>query len=272
LAIKKTIHIFAPITPPYSHLSGRKALSQQGLFFCPKLKFFNQKPYLCPLIHKEKEMDRASVYIDGTNFEYGLKQAAEIDNDWNQFHWIDFIKFFELFVPHLDVQKVIYFTAPPINVQKRNRQQLLLKANILLNGSRFQYVNGKYYEKPLLCPLCNSSYTMPEEKRTDVNISVQMMRDCALNNTDVLILVSADSDLMPPLISIKNDFPNKKIIVCFPPNRFSNDLNNFMKLNRFNVIRLEKNKGKFLASIMPDTVSQGAKSYTIPPEWKIVNS
>jgi len=181
-------------------------------------------------------MTRVTTYIDGFNLEYGLKQAASTHSDWQQFFWLDFVKFFEHFTPNQNLQKVYYFSAPPINTQKRNRQTLLLKANRLINGCRFEYILGKYYEKEVECPLCNSPYTVFEEKRTDVNISVQMMRDCAQDNTDVLILVSADSDLIPPLSAILKDYPNKKIIVCFPPNRFSNDINNFMKRNKSNVI------------------------------------
>jgi len=213
-------------------------------------------------------MTRVTVYIDGFNLEYGLKEAASINNDWKKFYWLDFVKFFEHFTPNQNLQKVFYFSAPPLNTQKRNRQSLLLKANRLINGDRFEYILGKYYEKNVVCPLCHSAYTVAEEKRTDVNISVQMMRDCAQNNTDVLILVSADSDLIPPLEAIRKDYANKKIIVCFPPNRFSNDINNVIKRNRGSVIRLERNKGKFLASIMPDVVSKNEKTYTIPSEWE----
>ena len=42
-------------------------------------------------------------------------------------------------------------------------------------------------------------FLRPEEKKTDVNISVRMIKDCIQDKTDKLILVSADSDLIPPL-------------------------------------------------------------------------
>jgi len=166
------------------------------------------------------------------------------------------------------LQKVVYFTATPLNIQKSSRQSALLSANKLLNGCRFEIIKGKYYDKQIVCPFCEAAISKPEEKRTDVNISVQIMGDCALNKTDNIVLVSADSDLVPPLEFIKKHFPDKKIKIYFPPNGFSSDLNNFLKNNKGKIVKLEYNKVKFFNSIMPDIVAKGDKTYTIPAKWK----
>jgi len=215
-------------------------------------------------------MERVTVYVDGFNFYYGLKRMKAVDNDWKKFYWIDFVKFFDHFLDRNQVlQKVVYFTTPPQNMQKSNRQGMLFLANKLLNGSRFEVIEGKFHDKEFICPICNSIYTRPEEKRTDVNISVQMMRDCAQNKTDVLILVSADSDLLPPLELITKDNPEKKIKIFFPPKGFSYDLNYFMKVNKRKVTLLKKHKVRFNNSIMPNIVTKDGISYTIPAKWNI---
>jgi len=215
-------------------------------------------------------MERVTVYIDGFNFYYGLKRAKASDSDWKQFYWIDFVKLFELFLAkHQVLQKVIYFTTPPINLHKRIRQELLLKANKMLNDNRFEVIEGKFYDKEILCPLCNKKFTRPEEKRTDVNICVQIMRDCALDLTDVLILISSDSDLVPSLEQSLTDYPNKRIKIYFPPKGFSNDMNHFMRTNKGKIILLEKNKPKFFKAIMPDTITKDGRTVTIPPKWKV---
>ena len=212
-------------------------------------------------------MERVTVYVDGFNFYYGLKRIKATDKDWKKFYWIDLVKFFDHFkMTNQVLEKVYYFTTPPLNILKRNRQRLLFLANKLLNGNRFEVIEGKFYEKDLVCPACHTKYTMPEEKRTDVNICARMMRDCSMNNTDVIILVSADSDLVPPLELIKKDYPDKTIKVFFPPKGFSNDLNNFMKGK---VLKLQKHKIRFTNSIMPDVVSADGKSYTIPEKWRV---
>jgi len=215
-------------------------------------------------------MERVNFYVDGFNFYYGLRRLKASDRDWQKFYWLDFVKLFEHFIGENQVlQKVYYFTAPPFSVSKSNRQTFLFEANMLLNGNRFEVVKGQFYEKQLICPVCKSIYTKPEEKRTDVNISVQMMGDCSLNNVDTLVLVCADSDLVPPLQFIKRHHPNKKIRVYFPPDNFSGALRDFMKANKGNVVRLERNKIKFLNSIMPDVVVKDGATQTIPAKWKL---
>ena len=214
-------------------------------------------------------MERVTVYVDGFNFYYGLKRQKSIDRDWNKFYWIDFVKFFEHFLNENQIlQKVVYFTATPLNVQKSSRQSALLNANKLINGNRFEIIKGKYYDKHIICPYCQAAISKPEEKRTDVNLSVQIMGDCALNKTDVVILVSADSDLVPPLEFVQKHFPNKRIKIYFPPTGFSSDLNNYLKNRKGKVIKLEHNKIKFFNSIMPDVVTKNGKTYTIPEKWK----
>jgi uncharacterized LabA/DUF88 family protein len=52
-----------------------------------------------------------------------------------------------------------------------------------------------------------------------------MMGDCSLNQTDVLVLVTSDSDLVPPVEFIQKSYTNKTVKVYFPPNSFCNDLN-----------------------------------------------
>jgi len=215
-------------------------------------------------------MEKTIVYVDGFNFYYGLKRQKAIDKDWKKFYWIDFVKLFEQFLGKNQIlEKVFYFTATPLNIQKSSRQSALLNANKLINNIRFEVIKGKYYDKHIICPFCKAAISKPEEKRTDVNISVQIMEDCVLNKVDNIVLVTADSDLLPPLLFIKRHFTNTKIKIYFPPNGFSSDLNNFLKTNKNKVVKLEHNKVKFINSILPDIVSKDGKTYTIPDKWKI---
>ena len=216
-------------------------------------------------------MERVNFYVDGFNFYYGLKDMKRIDSDWRKFYWLDYVKFFQNFTGNNQIlQKVIYFAAPPpFDTQGSNQQNLLFRANKLINSSRFEVVKGQFYKKNLTCKICKSNYTVYEEKRTDVNIAVRLMGDCSLNNVDTLVLVTADSDLVPPLEFLKEHYPEKKFRVYFPPAYFSVALDNFMKSCKKPVIRLERSKVKFLNSIMPDVVTGDGKTCTIPPKWKV---
>ena len=132
----------------------------------------------------------------------------------------------------------------------------------------FEIVRGKYINKPSQCPHCRASINRPEEKKTDVNLSVRMMGDCFKDRTDIVVLVSADTDLIPPIDFILNNFPNKKVKVFFPPTNHSFDISSFMMAHKVKVIRLESNACRFANAVMPDTVTAGEKSYTIPDNWK----
>ena len=99
---------------------------------------------------------RVTFYIDGFNFYYGLKRTKSIDPDWKAFYWIDFVKLFSQFLGKDQVlEKVIYFTASPLDPNKSSRQSALLNANRVLNPGKFEVVRGKYINKPIQCPSCS---------------------------------------------------------------------------------------------------------------------
>ncbi len=212
---------------------------------------------------------RVTFYIDGFNFYFGLKRAKKNDVLWNNLYWIDIVKLCESFLGEGQIlEKVIYFTASPLNPQKNSRQSAFLNANKLINGDRFEIVRGKYLDKQILCPYCKGSISRPEEKKTDVNISVRMIEDCVMNATDVVALVSADSDLVPPIEFIQRRFPNIGIKVYFPPTNYSNDIKDNLIHHRSKPVLMLKNLRRFTSAKMPDIVTLNGKTYTIPDKWK----
>ena len=217
--------------------------------------------------------NRVTFYIDGFNFYYGIRRSRKADPVWGSFYWIDIVKFCESFLGEgQELVKVVYFTASPMTPAKNSRQSAFLNANKLISGDRFEIIRGKYMDKPFECPNCSYTIHKPEEKKTDVNISVRMIEDCITDVTDTLSLVSADTDLIPPLEVIRRNYPQKKIKVYFPPSNFSRDINDYMitKLNSKPKL-LVKNQKRFVEAIMPDEVSKDVFKFTIPPKWKGIN-
>lgn len=215
-------------------------------------------------------MERINFFIDGFNFYHGLKRKIRIDSDWQKFYWLDFVKLFQQFIgDNQSLEKVYYFTAPPPDTEKLMRQRLLFKANSLVNGNKFEVIDGKFFPKMVKCKECHKNYKIYEEKHTDVNIAIKMIDDCLLANVDTIALVSADGDLLTPLNLINERFPNIKIRVYFPPANKSDALNNFMKSHKKRAVELGNSKGRFQYSVLPDTVTKEGITYTIPPEWKI---
>jgi uncharacterized LabA/DUF88 family protein len=191
------------------------------------------------------------------------------DPAWKQYYWIDLVAFANQFLSaDHELVCVKYFTASPLETEKEKRQSALFKANKYLNDGKIEFIKGKYYKKNIKCgSTCRNMFTIHEEKRTDVNISVEIMGDCAFDKTDLIILISADSDLVPPLEYVLNNFTNKRVKVFFPPCRKSADLMSLMRLNGEKVIFLDINELKFKKSKMPHTVTVGDNSVQIPTQW-----
>lgn len=214
-------------------------------------------------------MERVTFYIDGFNFYYGLKTEKSISHEWCKTYWIDIVKLCSQFIgPNQELMRVIYFTASPLNTESNKRQSAFLNANKAINGDKFEIVRGKYMPKTIKCPNCKYSIMRPEEKKTDVNISIRMVGDCIQDKTDKLILISGDSDLIPPIEFIIKNYPQKRIAVFFPPTISSTSLSNLMRKCGSKTIHLIKNLPKFIAAIMPDEVVDGDIKYVIPNKWK----
>lgn len=169
-------------------------------------------------VNYKEEKKRVIVYVDGFNFYYGLKSKR-----WKSFYWLDIVGFFESHLkPYQELVELVYFSAKPTGTQQRHRQGLLFQANKL--NPKFKLVLGKYLEKEITCRSCGSIIHSHEEKETDVRIATTILSDSYKKRCDIAIIVSADSDLVPPVEMIREFNPSQKVFVYFPPNRRSSNL------------------------------------------------
>lgn len=53
---------------------------------------------------------------------------------------------------------------------------------------------------------------------------MRLLEDAYSDRFDLAMLISADSDLVPPVESIRRDFPAKTVLVASPPKRWSSEL------------------------------------------------
>jgi uncharacterized LabA/DUF88 family protein len=164
-------------------------------------------------------MERIIAYIDGFNLYFGLKSSG-----WQRYYWLNLQKLAQnLLKPHQQLILTKYFTAhiskPP---DKQKRQSTYIEA--LESLSNFQIFYGKYQLNPRECNRCGFEDLVPNEKMTDVNIAVELLADAFQNQYDTALLISADSDLTPPIKRVKRLFPKKRITIAFPPNRSSKEL------------------------------------------------
>lgn len=170
-----------------------------------------------------QKTERVIVYIDGFNFYFGLRT-----NDWKCYYWLDYLKLANKLASRINAVNPTlvatkYFTARISSpFDKRKRQSDFLEALEVRGGIDIYF--GNYREKQYDCDKCKHPNLLSSEKQTDVNIAVQMLIDAYQDSFDTAILIGGDSDLVPPIKSIREIFPEKRVMACFPPNRSSKEI------------------------------------------------
>jgi uncharacterized LabA/DUF88 family protein len=167
--------------------------------------------------------ERVISYIDGFNLYFGIKAS-----DSRHHLWLDLVALSQnLSMPFQDIVEVKYFSSRISGPgSKQQRQSTYLDALGTLDKTVFKMFFGKYQDEPQKCRLCGGEDTVSHEKMTDVNIAVEMMRDAFQGRFDTALLISADADLCPPVRAIRTLFPEKRVVVGFPPSRRSSELGN----------------------------------------------
>jgi len=168
-------------------------------------------------------MLRLIAYIDGFNLYYGLKSKG-----WKRYYWLNLQKLVEnLRKPDQQLVMTKYFTARinSVDPARQRRQAIFLEA--LETFPNFRIFYGHYLSKPVSCFKCKRTWHTFEEKMTDVNIATELLVDAGDDRFDVAMIISGDSDLSPPLKVIRQSYPQKRLVIAFPPNRVSNHLKNF---------------------------------------------
>jgi uncharacterized LabA/DUF88 family protein len=162
------------------------------------------------------EKERVIAYIDGYNLYFGLKAAG-----WQRYLWLNLpLLAKNLLKPNQNLVFTKYFTSMVTYPEDKLRRQTLF-IDALRTQDNFEIFFGQFQTNPRLCRNCGNKEYVPQEKMTDVNIAVEMMKDAYQNAFDTALLISGDGDLTAPLVAIKDLFPEKRIIVAFPPQRKS---------------------------------------------------
>lgn len=214
------------------------------------------------------EKKRVVFYVDGFNFYFGIKEMSKHQPDWRKFYWIDIVKFFSRFLADDEELIVVnYFTARPKNKGKRIRQDMLMNCNKAINGDKLKLHYGKYQDKSMTCRAdngCGKEYMHWEEKQTDVSLAIKIIEDCHNNVCDKVVLVSGDSDFLPPLKLVKNYYHQVELSVFFPPFKYTSSIVNL----GVNILCLDRNKSRWNSALLPDVVELvNDKKYRKPTEW-----
>jgi uncharacterized LabA/DUF88 family protein len=203
-------------------------------------------------------MQRVVAYVDGYNLYYGLREKG-----WKWFYWLNIQSMVQnLLRPNQTLVSTKYFTTvikrPP---DRRKRQAVFLDALGTLDD--FEVFYGHWLSNPVTCHQCGHTYDAYHEKMTDVNIAVELMSDAFQDHLDLALLVSADSDLVGPVKAIRALFPRKRVVIAFPPARYSSALKDVAD----GYTRIARNL--LSKSVFPDkVVTPDGFVLSRPPEWR----
>ncbi len=203
-------------------------------------------------------MQKVIVYIDGFNLYFGIREIHRKD-----LYWLDAEKFSKnLLKDNQTLVNVKYFTSrikfPP---DKSSRQNTYIEA--LQTNSNIEVFFGKYQSTVSKCNSCGVPIYKMNEKKTDVNIAVELLFDAMQDHFETALLITGDSDLSGAVEKVVTNFPGKRIISVFPPQRVSDEL------KRVSTAYFNISKKILQSSQLPETIIK-PDGYTLkrPEHWK----
>jgi len=169
-------------------------------------------------VDSNKKVERTIVYVDGFNLYFGMMEAGFQDCKWLSIQKL----VSNLKRPEQSILDIKYFTSRVANnPDKQKRQTTYIEA---LESSDVKIIYGRYQVNDIECHRCGNIWREPNEKMTDVNIATQMIIDAYTDKYDTAILISGDSDLVPPIKAVHENFKSKRVVVFFPPKRSNNSV------------------------------------------------
>jgi uncharacterized LabA/DUF88 family protein len=199
---------------------------------------------------------RVNVYVDGFNLYHALDELHD-----DSLKWLCLRRLSESIIRGDEqVRSVKYFSAfatwMPDSMLRHRAYVEALKCE----GVKF--IEGNFKKKFLKCKVCGAQYHTHEEKETDVNIAIHLIKDTFLNEFDRAIVISADTDMASAVAMARQLSGTKRIDVVCPPGRFS-------RARSLNPL-FELPKGKIKAARLADKYVTGTgTSVSVPAKYRL---
>jgi hypothetical protein len=225
---------------------------------------------------------RAIAYVDGYNLYYSRLRGTS-------HKWLDLVALFREHIlkpqmPDIPLDVVKYFTAPAMGKFASHGQD-----SVTAQNEYHRALKSKYPDEIKIVPGYHTveearlmAYLEPpdknnrlsvwriEEKQTDVNIALSIYRDVAQGKADVVIICSNDSDLVPAVKAVQEDFPHCIVGLVAPlpePNGSRHRRSNTELERLANWTRHYIREEELLRSQLPDVVPTKKKAARKPPHW-----
>ncbi len=172
--------------------------------------------------------NRVVVFVDGFNLYHAiddLDRNATTKRHTNAKHyltWLDILSLSKALIHPKNDELVggYYFSAYAgwINQDAQERHRDYVAA---LKSTGVIPVMGTFKKKPRNCPNCKHQWDGHEEKESDVNLAVFLVKLAYEDAFDKAIIFTADTDLAPAIRLVREAFPKKEIRVAIPEMRLN---------------------------------------------------
>lgn len=181
-------------------------------------------------------MKKVCVYIDGFNVFHAIKKAF-----WKKYYWLNYKQLAREYVEYWEqVIEVYYFSAlfysdPEWVLRHKEYIKALQKKWVKIILWKYQEKEAKFDKKhnkiisvgygkkvdtkkieieklPVPDMLCYNKF---EEKRTDVNMAIQIVIDWLKDKYDKAIIITWDSDIAPAIEAVKR-LTGKEFLAVVP--------------------------------------------------------
>lgn len=172
---------------------------------------------------------QTNVYVDAFNLYYGCTKKTP-------YRWLNLAKLAEVMLRNNVINRIKVFTgivkARPNDPQQPLRQQIYLRA--LRTLPNLEIIEGSFLSGPRSYPLLKrdkNGHLEPqvlangklkcvdvlrtEEKGSDVNLAVHLLYDAFIDDFEVAVVISNDSDLAEP-VRIVTQLMKKKVGILNP--------------------------------------------------------
>jgi uncharacterized LabA/DUF88 family protein len=159
-------------------------------------------------------MLRCLFLVDGYNLYHSLDDA-----DQHTLKWLDLHKLAEKITAPLPEHsvKVYWFSAyAEWNKEPLARHRAYAAA---LRSVGVHIVLGNFKKKRRHCKNCSNEWHTHEEKETDVNIAVHLVRAAYERSYERMYIVTGDTDITPAIRMAKEIYPEGLITITAPPGR-----------------------------------------------------
>lgn len=164
-------------------------------------------------------MRKVAFYIDGFNLYHALLNLGVA-----RYKWLDLFRLSEHFIHPKEevVEAVFYFSAVAYHLESEtvSRHKAYIHA---LESKGVTFVEGKFKKKQIKYKNKHVGLVLNkhEEKETDVNIAIHLLKDALQNKYDRYVLVTNDTDITGAVRMAKQENPSAQIKVLTPPTYYT---------------------------------------------------